>query len=91
MIKAFKSRGGGFIKNMSRQSQIFAEIFALVFIRSYDRAERVNKAMEARGYDGKYTASTEVPQIKTVEFVFLLILLVTVVYMLLVYSPQLSR
>jgi cobalt/nickel transport system permease protein len=62
MMRAFRSRGGGLIKSMPRQSQVFAEIFALVFIRSYDRAERVSKAMESRGYSGTYTTAEEVGQ-----------------------------
>ena len=88
MIRAFKSRGGGFIKSMSRQSQTFAEIFALVFIRSYDQAERVNKAMESRGYDGTYTTTTEVQQIRPIEYLILSAFLVAVAYLLLFYGSS---
>jgi len=63
MLKALKSRGGGLIKSVRTQSRMFAEVFALTMIRSYDRAERVNKAMEARGFSGKYIAATELPRI----------------------------
>jgi cobalt/nickel transport system permease protein len=86
MIRAFKSRGGGFIRSMSRQSQTFAEIFALVFIRSYDQAERVNKAMESRGYDGTYSASTEIQQMRSVEYIVMLAFLASITYLLLFYS-----
>lgn len=86
MVRAFKSRGGGFVRSISRQSQTFAEIFALVFIRSYDRAERVSKAMESRGYDGTYTAATEVQQVRPVEYIILLALFFTVAYLLLFYG-----
>ncbi len=82
MIRAFKSRGGGFINSISRQSKTFAEIFALVFIRSYDQAERVSKAMESRGYSGTYTASTEVQQMRPVEYIIILAFLYTVAYFL---------
>lgn len=88
MIRAFKSRGGGFIKSMSRQSQTFAEIFALVFIRAYDQAERVNKAMESRGYDGTYTTTTEVQQITPIEYLILSAFLVAVAYLLLFYGSS---
>ena len=44
------------------QGRIFAEVFALVFIRSFDRAERVHQAMIARGYNGKYEAGTDIPK-----------------------------
>ncbi len=91
MIRAFKSRGGGLIKNVVRQSQTFAEIFALVFIRSYDQAERVNKAMESRGYDGTYTTSTEVPQMKLIDYIVLLVFLAVITYLLLFHNSSISR
>jgi cobalt/nickel transport system permease protein len=87
MIKAIKSRGGGLLKGISKQSQMFAEVFALVFIRSYDRAERVNKAMESRGYRGKYIAATEIPGMRSIEYIFLLALLLTNMYLILFYRP----
>jgi len=86
MIRAFKSRGGGFIKSMSRQSQTFAEIFALVFIRSYDRAERISKSMESRGYSGTYKTATEVQPMRSIEYAFLLTLFSIAAYMLLLHS-----
>lgn len=73
---------------MSRQSQTFAEIFALVFIRAYDQAERVNKAMESRGYDGTYTTTTEVQQITPIEYLILSAFLVIVAYLLLFYGSS---
>ena len=57
-----RSRGGGIIHSIRVQGRIFAEVFALVFIRSFDRAERVHQAMIARGYSGKYEAGTEIPK-----------------------------
>ena len=86
MMKALKSRGGGLIKGMTRQSQMFAEIFALVFIRSYDRAERVNKAMEARGYSGKYIAATGIPRIGNAEYAFMMGILLIIAYQILFHS-----
>ena len=86
MITAFKSRGGGIIRSMSRQSQTFAEIFALVFIRSYDRAERVSKAMESRGYDGKYATATEIQQMRPVEYIIVLVFVFTVACLLLFHG-----
>jgi cobalt/nickel transport system permease protein len=44
------------------QGRIFAEVFALVFIRSFERAERVHKAMVARGYHGTFGAGTTIPR-----------------------------
>jgi len=61
MLKAVCSRGGGVIYSIRMQGKIFAEVFALVFIRSFDRAERVHKAMIARGYKGHFSMNNEVP------------------------------
>jgi cobalt/nickel transport system permease protein len=62
IFKAVRSRGGGLIHSIRVQGRIFAEVFALVFIRSFDRAERVHLAMIARGYSGKYEAGTVMPE-----------------------------
>ena len=62
IFKAVRSRGGGIIQSIRVQGRIFAEVFALVFIRSFDRAERVHQAMIARGYNGKYEAGTDIPK-----------------------------
>lgn len=86
MVRAFKSRGGGLIRSMRRQGQTFAEIFALVFIRSYDQAERISKAMESRGYDGTYTAATEVQQMRPVEYIILLTLFFAAAYLILFHG-----
>jgi cobalt/nickel transport system permease protein len=62
MLKAVRSRGGGIIRSLRLQGQLFAEVFGLVFIRSFERAERVQKAMTARGYNGTYGAGTVIPR-----------------------------
>jgi cobalt/nickel transport system permease protein len=61
IFKAVRSRGGGIIHSIRVQGRIFAEVFALVFIHSFDRAERVHQAMIARGYNGKFEAGTKIP------------------------------
>jgi cobalt/nickel transport system permease protein len=63
MFKAVWSRGGGLIHSIQVQGKIFAEVAGLVFIRSFERAERVHKAMIARGYHGagSYSARTNIP------------------------------
>lgn len=71
MLKALRSRGGGLIKSVTKQSKLFAEVFALTLIRSYDRADRISKAMEARGYSGKYVAATEIPAVRLTDYVFM--------------------
>ena len=62
IFKAVRSRGGGIIHSIRIQGRIFAEVFALVFIRSFDRAERVHLVMISRGYSGMYEAGTEIPR-----------------------------
>jgi cobalt/nickel transport system permease protein len=61
LLKAVRSRGGGIIRSIRIQGKLFAAIFGLVFIRSFERAERVEKAMTARGYNGFYAAHTKIP------------------------------
>jgi cobalt/nickel transport system permease protein len=62
MLKAVQSRGGGIIRSIWIRGGLFARVFALVFIRSLERAERVHRAMLARGYHGSLIAGTEVPR-----------------------------
>jgi cobalt/nickel transport system permease protein len=61
ILKAVRSRGGGLVRGILSQGALFAEVFGLVFIRSLDRAERVHKAMMARGYHGAYASTSEIP------------------------------
>ena len=61
-IKAVQSRGGGFLRSFTSQSRIYAKVAGLTFIRSFERAERVNRAMMARGYTvGAYRSYTPIP------------------------------
>ncbi len=61
LLKSVKSRGGGLVHSLRMQGGLFAGVFALVFIRSFERGERVHKAMIARGFNGSYPLSGEVP------------------------------
>jgi cobalt/nickel transport system permease protein len=62
ILKAVRSRGGGIIRSIRVQGGLFAGVFGLVFIRSFEQAERVEKAMTARGYNGTYAAHTPIPK-----------------------------
>jgi cobalt/nickel transport system permease protein len=70
MLKAVRSRGGGLIHSIRMQGKLFAEVAGLVFIRSFERAERVHKAMIARGYHGagSYSARTAIPSPGLAEY-----------------------
>lgn len=82
MIKALRSRGGGLLKSARRQSKMFSEVFALTMIRSYDRADRVNKAMEARGFNGRYVAATGIPGIRINEYVTMFAAVILMIYLI---------
>jgi len=73
LLKAVQSRGGGIIHSFRVQGSIFARVFALTFIRSLDRAERVHAAMNARGYRGTYTTTQAIPVPSTPGLVLLLL------------------
>jgi cobalt/nickel transport system permease protein len=83
MLKALRSRGGGLIKSTVKQGRMFAEVFALTLIRSYDRADRISKAMEARGFSGKYVASTKLPAVGPLEYAFMVAATALAAYLLL--------
>ena len=79
MLKAVRSRGGGFIHSVRMQSRMFAEVFAVLFIRSFERAERVRKAMDARGYNGSYTTNVRIPTPGMLEYTFLVVFILVMV------------
>ncbi len=60
-LTAMKTRDGLRFSRFSSRGRFYGSVFALAFIRSFDHAERVAKAMQARGYDGRLTASSSVP------------------------------
>ncbi len=68
MLKAVRSRGGGVIRSIRVQGHLFGEVFGLVFIRSLEQAERVEKAMTSRGYNGTYSASTAIRKPRLAEY-----------------------
>ena len=68
MLKAVRSRGGGVIRSIRMQGHLFGEVFGLVFIRSFEQAERVEKAMTSRGYNGTYTAATSIRKPRLAEY-----------------------
>lgn len=77
LLKAVRSRGGGIIHTLRIQGKLFAEVAGLVFIRSFEQAERVNKAMVARGYSpGSYGARSTIPSPTFAEYSVLAVLTV---------------
>jgi len=84
LLKSIRSRGGGLVHSLRMQGRLFAGVFALVFIRSFERGERVHKAMIARGFTGSYPLSGEVPRPAPAEYGLLVVTgaLVTVAVLL---------
>jgi len=54
VLDAMHSRSGSLARGIARQTGIFAGIFGLGFIHAFERGERIAKAMEARGFSGKF-------------------------------------
>jgi cobalt/nickel transport system permease protein len=86
LLKSVRSRGGGLVRTLQIQGRLFAGVFALVFIRSFERGERVNKAMIARGFTGSYPLSGEVPRPGIPEYALLVVTGVVVLTIILL-SP----
>jgi cobalt/nickel transport system permease protein len=70
--------------SLRMQGRLFAGVFALIFIRSFERGERVHKAMISRGFSGSYPLSGEVPRPAPAEYGLLVVTgaLVTVIVFL---------
>ncbi|MBU1158751.1 MAG: energy-coupling factor transporter transmembrane protein EcfT [Candidatus Thermoplasmatota archaeon] len=62
VIDAIHSRNGGLIRGVSRQTRLFAGIFGLAFIHAFERAERIAKAMESRGFTGDMPVMEHAPR-----------------------------
>jgi len=81
LLKSVRCRGGGLLQSIRMQGRLFAGIFALVFIRSFERGERVQRAMSARGFTGSYTVCGEVPRPILAEYGVLVLMGTAVSYL----------
>jgi len=81
-VIAMKSRGGLKLSGLRKSGKFYGSVFALAFIRSFDKADRVAKAMESRAYNGKLTSSYGVPRpsVGGFVFIFVAVLLSTCLY-----------
>lgn len=78
LLLALQARGGGLARGVLTRTRLFAGVFALSFLRSYDRADRVGRAMSARGYTGRFAAAEPLPppsriQLAAVAIAFVLL------------------
>lgn len=62
VLDAMHSRGGNLARGLTRQFRIFAGIFGLALVHSFERGETVAKAMEARGFSGQFPVSEPAPR-----------------------------
>ncbi|MGA7075866.1 MAG: cobalt ECF transporter T component CbiQ [Halobacteriota archaeon] len=81
-VVAMKSRGGLKLSGLRKSGKFYGSVFALAFIRSFDKADRVAKAMQSRAYNGRLTSSYRVPRPSAggYAFVFVAVLLSTYLY-----------
>lgn len=54
VLDTIHSRNGNLVRGMTRQTKMFAGIFGHAFIHAFERAERISKAMESRGFAGDF-------------------------------------
>lgn len=60
LLDAVHSKNGNMARGVFRQTKMFAGIFSHTFIHAFDRADRVSKAMESRGFTGDFPVSESV-------------------------------
>jgi cobalt/nickel transport system permease protein len=82
MLKAVRSRGGALVKGFLGKSRLYGAIFAMSLIHSIEKAERVGKAMEARGFSGELPVcqTPSRPSLAGVLFITLSIVLFLISY-----------
>ncbi|UCE80590.1 MAG: cobalt ECF transporter T component CbiQ [Methanobacteriota archaeon] len=61
ILDTIHSRNGSLVKGIARQTRMFGGIFSHAFVHAFDRAERISKAMESRGFDGEFPVAERVP------------------------------
>lgn len=67
LLLALRARGGGLVRGALTSSRLFAGVFALSFVRTYDAAERAGQAMAARGYAGRFPSAEPLPPRSTLQ------------------------
>lgn len=82
ILLAAWARGGSLTRGIKELGALYARIFAYGVVFSFDRAERVGKAMEARGFNGSLRSFEEVkrPSVMGVSVLVLAVALLILVY-----------
>jgi len=79
-VIAMKSRGGFNLSGLRKAGKFYGSVFALAFIRSFDKADHVAKAMQSRGYDGKLNAYYCLPRPSAGGYAAVLLAVLTSAY-----------
>jgi cobalt/nickel transport system permease protein len=62
VLDAMNARNGNLVRGVLRESKLYASIFGLSFVHAFERAERIGKAMESRGFTGSLPAAGTLTQ-----------------------------
>ena len=73
VLDAMHSRGGSLVRSATRQTRSFAGIVGLAFVHAFDRADTISKAMEARGFSGRFIVSGTVTRPSMAGYALILI------------------
>ncbi len=68
ILDAMHSRGGGLVKGILEQAKLFARIIGLAFVHAFERAERIAKAMESRGFSGEFRMMGTTPPMRLADY-----------------------
>lgn len=89
VLDAMRSRSGGLAKGALRQTRLLAAIIGLAFVHAFERAERISKAMEARGFSGEFPMTEKMPRMR--YFDYAVISIVAIALALVAYSRYFSN
>ena len=62
VLDAMNARNGDLVRGVLRESRLYASIFGLSFVHAFERAERIGKAMESRGFTRRLPAAGTLPR-----------------------------
>jgi cobalt/nickel transport system permease protein len=73
------ARGGSLRRGITSASSLYAKIFAVGVVYSFDKAERIGKAMEARGFSGELRSYGKLRNPSALEWAILVISIILIV------------
>lgn len=80
VVDAVHSRSGNMIRGAAKQTRLFAGIFGLSFVHAFERAERIAKAMESRGFTGEFPKVETVPRPSYYGYVLVALVLLALAF-----------